>query len=104
MTFVEQNSCQKEEDYAMEKIGNVVYDNLVDIEHLHWEHIIFALEAHSEIIKQQMKAAFTLSQGKKMAEEVVRGLNRVSQKAIASVKEDVRLNPIEFNRSKKDEK
>jgi len=41
------NSCQKEEEYAMNVIGKVVYDNLIDLEHLHYEHIVFALEAHS---------------------------------------------------------
>jgi hypothetical protein len=54
MTFLEPNSCQKEENYAMKQIGNVLYDTLIDTEHLYYEHIIFDLIAHSEMIKERL--------------------------------------------------
>ena len=40
----------------MNVIGKAIYDNLIEVEHLHYEHIIFALETHSELIKQRMVA------------------------------------------------
>ena len=90
------NSCQKEEEYAMNVIGKVVYDNLIDLEHLRYEHIVFALEAHSELIKQRMMAAHAVDGGSKKRKQVEQILGRISQAAIETVKQELKANPIEF--------
>ena len=94
MTFID--SCQKEEEYAMNVIGKAIYDNLIEVEHLHYEHIIFALETHSELIKQRMVAAHGGRTRK--AKEVERVLNRISIEAKESVRQEVKANPIVSDR------
>jgi hypothetical protein len=80
----------------MNVIGNAVYDNLIDVEYLHYEHIIFALEAHSELIKQRMLAAHAANGGSKKRKQVEQILGRISQAAIETVKQELKANPIEF--------
>jgi hypothetical protein len=93
MTF---NSCQKEEEYAMNVTGKVVYENLIDLEHLHYEHIVFALEAHSELIKQRMLAAHAANSGTRKSKQVEQVLIRISQEAKETIRQEVKANPIEF--------
>lgn len=58
----------------MDAISDVIYESLIHTKHFHYEHIVFALEAHAELMKQHMLSGRTGS-ARKQEEQVLARIN-----------------------------